>query len=54
MNKLCPRCKKEYPPVIIMDSNILSITAYFTWYEDYKKAVCWECFCNQDKQEGRK
>lgn len=37
--------------IVIMDSNILSMTAYFMWKDstgyDGNKTQCWECYCQE-------
>lgn len=40
---------------IIMDSNHLSMSAYFEWKDtvgfDGDKTQCWNCFCKQSSQK---
>ena len=40
---------------IIIDNNILSITAYLEWKDsvgyDGDKSQCWECWCKEEKTQ---
>jgi hypothetical protein len=45
MKKICPKCGKEYPMAIIFNTTALAISFYFTWQEDWRKKMCWDCYC---------
>ena len=43
------KCGHKTDGVIILEDNIMSMTAYFTWADSVglngDKSQCWECFC---------
>jgi hypothetical protein len=46
-------CGHESNGMIVIDDNLLSMTAYLEWSETVgingDKSKCWECFCNTDE-----
>lgn len=53
-------CEHETNGIIIMESSIISLSAYFVWAESVgvfgERTICWECFCKKRfgnmKEEG--
>lgn len=48
-NQIC-ECGHKRPETIIIDDNILSVTAYFEYKEQLPKE-CWDCFCKKFKKK---
>ena len=48
------KCEHE-SNIIIMDTNVLSISAWLTWKDtvgfEGDKSKCWECYCKEIKEE---
>lgn len=46
------KCGHEGKP-IILDDNLLSMTAFFEWKESVgwegDKSMCWDCFCKEER-----
>ena len=48
------KCNHNSDGLIILDDNILSMSAYLDWAYDEgvfgKEEVCWTCYCNKDRK----
>ena len=46
------KCGHEAPIAVIMNSNLLSISAYITWQEDYADEMCFDCYCKREVKDS--
>lgn len=48
------KCGHKTNGVIILDDNILSMTAYLDWVDSVglngDKTKCWECYCKESEK----
>ncbi len=49
------KCGHKTDGVIILDDNLLSMSAYLEWVDSVglngDKSQCWECYCKKDTQD---